>query len=101
MVDHLHQLRKTQQSLSQELGRDASLEELAAATGLKSLDIREVLFRAQEPLSLDGHQSSQSEWRLLDSLACEVSKPQEQVDAALMQEDIQQLLDELPKQEAE
>ena len=101
MVDQLHQLRKTQQSLSQELGRDASLEELAAATGLKPLDIREVLFRAQEPLSLDGQHNSQSELSLLDSLACEVSKPQEQVDATLMQEDIHQLLDELPAQEAE
>jgi RNA polymerase nonessential primary-like sigma factor len=101
MVDQLHRLRQTQQSLSQELGRDPSLEELAAATGLKSLDIREVLFRAQEPLSLDGHQASQSELSLLDSLACEVSQPLEQVDATLMQEDIQQLLDELPAQEAE
>ena len=34
-------------------------------------------------------------------LACEASKPQEQVDATLMQEDIHQLLDELPAQEAE
>jgi RNA polymerase nonessential primary-like sigma factor len=101
MVDQLHRLRQTQQSLSQELGRDPSLEELAAATGLKSLDIREVLFRAQEPLSLDGHQASQSELSLLDSLASEVSQPLEQVDATLMQEDIQQLLDELPAQEAE
>jgi RNA polymerase sigma factor (sigma-70 family) len=38
---------------------------------------------------------------LLDSLACEVSRPQEQVDATLMQEDLHQLLDELPEQEAE
>ena len=101
MVDQLHRLRQNQQSLSQQLGRDPNLEELAAATGLKSLDIREVLFRAQEPLSLDGHQVSQSELSLLDSLACEVSKPQEQVDTTLMQEDIHQLLDELPEQEAE
>ncbi len=101
MVDQLYRLRQTQQSLSQQLGRDPNVEELAAATGLKPLDIREVLFRAQEPLSLDGHQASQSELSLLDSLACEVSKPQEQVDVTLMQEDIHQLLDELPAQEAE
>ena len=101
MVDQLFRLRQTQQSLSQQLGRDPNLEELAAATGLKPLDIREVLFRAQEPLSLDGHQTSQSEWSLLESLACEVSKPLEHVDTSLMQEDIHQLLDELPKQEAE
>jgi RNA polymerase nonessential primary-like sigma factor len=101
MVDQLHRLRTAQQSLSHQLGRDPSLEELAAATGLKPLDIREALFRAQEPLRLDGYQSCQSELSLLDSLACEVSKPQEQVDASLMQEDIHQLLNELPAQEAE
>ncbi len=101
MVDQLYRLRQTQQSLSQQLGREPNLEELAAATGLKSLDIREVLFRAQEPLSLDGQQNSQSELSLLDSLACDFSKPQEQVDATLMQEDIHQLLDELPAKEAE
>ena len=101
MVDQLHRLRQSQQSLSQQLGRDPSLEEVASATGLKPLDIREVLFRAQEPLSLDGQWAGQAQPSLLDSLACEVSKPQEQVDASLMQEDIQQLLDELPEQEAE
>jgi RNA polymerase nonessential primary-like sigma factor len=101
MVDQLHRLRQTQQSLSQQLGRDPNLEELAAATGLQPLDIREVLFRAQEPLSLDGQRFCQSTPSLLDSMTCEVSKPQELVDATLMQEDIQQLLDELPAQEAE
>ena len=101
MVDQLHRLRQTQQSLSQQLGRDPNLEELAAAAGLQPLDIREVLFRAQEPLSLDGQRFCQSTPSLLDSITCEVSKPQELVDATLMQEDIQQLLDELPAQEAE
>jgi RNA polymerase nonessential primary-like sigma factor len=101
MVDQLHRLRQTQHSLSQKLGRDPNLEELAAATGIESLDIREVLFRAQEPLRLDGCQASPSEFNLLDTLACEVSKPQEHVDATLMQEDIHQLLDELSEPEAE
>ena len=100
-MDQLHRLRQAQQSLSQQLGRDPNLEELAAATGLKSLDIREVLFRAQEPLSLEGQENSQSELSLLNSLACDVSKPLEQLDATLIQEDIHQLLDELPAQEAE
>jgi len=101
MVDQLHRLRKTQHSLSQDLGREPSLEELAAATGLKPLDIREVLFRAQEPLSLDVQQAHASELTLLDSLACKFSKPQEQLATTLMCQDIQQLLDELPEQEAE
>ena len=101
MVDQLHRLRQAQQALSHQLGRDPSLEELAAATGLKPLDIREALFRAQEPLSLDGHHPHEQELHLLDSLACQISRPQEQVAATQMCQDIQRLLHQLPVQEAE
>ena len=101
MVGHLHRLRQAQQTLSQELGRDPSVAELAAATGLKPLEIREVLFRAQLPLSLDAHQGSDSGFSLMDGLACQLSHPQERIEAALMRQDIQRLLSELPDQEAE
>jgi len=102
MVSQLHRLRQTQQALGQQLGRDPSLSELAAATGLTPLDIREVLFRAQEPLSLDGFQREDTEQqRLLDTLACESTRPQDLVVSALMRQDIQRLLQELPDREAE
>ena len=101
MLDQLQRLRQAQQNLSHELGRDPSLEELATATGLKPLDIRETLFRAQEPLSLDGHYPHDQELRLLDSLACQISRPQDQVASSLMRQDIQRLLHQLPVQEAE
>ncbi|MEX1325128.1 MAG: sigma-70 family RNA polymerase sigma factor [Synechococcaceae cyanobacterium] len=101
MVQKLQRLRQTQHALMQELGRDPSLDELALATGLKPLDIREVLFRAQEPLSLDSHQGGETDLRLLDTLACQSSRPQEQVMASLMRQDIEELLNELPPREAE
>ena len=101
MVDQLQKLRQVQQTLGHQLGRDPNLAELAAATGLKPLDIREALFRAQEPLSLDGHHPHDQELRLLDSLACQLSRPHEQVTSTLMRQDIQRLLAQLPPQEAE
>jgi RNA polymerase nonessential primary-like sigma factor len=101
MVDQLHRLRQAQQRLGQQLGRDPSLGELAAATGLKPLDIREVLFRAQEPLSLDGQQGEGADRQLIDTLACQGSLPQERITAALLRQDIEGLLAELPPQEAE
>lgn len=101
MVAQLHRLKVAQQTLAQQLGRDPSLAELAAATGLKPLDIREVLFRAQEPLSLDGHPGQDSDLRLLDSLACPGSRPQELITAALLRQDVVRLLRQLPAREAE
>ena len=100
MVEQLMRLRQCQQSLGQKLGRDPSLAELAEATGLKALDIREVLFRAQEPLSLDAQQAGSSDLRLAETLACRSTNPQEEVATALMQQDIERLLNDLPDQEA-
>jgi RNA polymerase nonessential primary-like sigma factor len=100
MVDQLHRLRQCQRTLGQTLGRDPSLAELAEATGMKALDIREVLFRAQEPLSLDAQQGADTELRLGETLACRSSSPQEQMASALMQQDIERLLDDLPAAEA-
>jgi RNA polymerase nonessential primary-like sigma factor len=101
MVQQLQRLRQMQQQLSQVLGRDPSLSELAEALGLTPLDLRELLFRAQEPLSLDGHQGGLEDFRLLDTLACQACRPEERLTATLMRQDIESLLAELPPQEAE
>jgi RNA polymerase nonessential primary-like sigma factor len=101
MVQQLQRLRQMQQQLSQTLGRDPSLSELAEALGVTPLDLRELLFRAQEPLSLDGHQGAPEDFRLLDTLACQACRPEERLTAALLRQDIGALLAELPPQEAE
>jgi RNA polymerase nonessential primary-like sigma factor len=100
MVEQLQRLRQFQQRLGQQLGRDPSLAELAEATGLKDLDIREVLFRAQEPLSLDAEQGTTRELRLIETLACRSTNPQETITTNLMRQDIESLLKRLPEQEA-
>ena len=100
MVDQLHRLRQCQQQLGQQLGRDPSLGELAEATGLNPLDIREILFRAQEPLSLDAQSGSGSEQTLMETLACRSSNPHDQLTAAFLQQGIAGLLDDLADAEA-
>ena len=101
MVAQLHRLRQAQQTLGQRLGRDPGLAELAAATGLKPLDVREVLFRAQQPLSLDARQGHGTELTLLDTLVCPISTPQERVESALVRQNLHHRLSELPPREAE
>jgi RNA polymerase nonessential primary-like sigma factor len=101
MVDLISKLRRAQQTLWQELGRNPSLSELEAATGFKSLDIREALFRAQEPLSLDSAQASQDELRLMDTLRCSSSPPQDQMAQLHLRKDLETLLAELPSTEAQ
>ena len=100
MVDQLHRLRSSQQALAQQLGRDPSLSELAEASGLSDLDIREVLFRAQEPLSLDAQSGAASEWKLMETLACPSSKPEDQLASSYLKQDIARTLKALADPEA-
>ena len=101
MVEVLSKVRRAQQTLSQSLGRAPGLEEVAEATGLRPLDIREALFRAQEPLSLDGTPLGTEDLRLVDTIPCQAKPPQERVDGVMLQQDLVQLLGELLPQEAE
>jgi|UniRef100_UPI00404A0A9A RNA polymerase nonessential primary-like sigma factor len=101
MHERLHRLRSTQHQLAQQLGREPSLQDLATATGLKALDIREVLFRAQEPLSLESHSGQHDAFNLMDTLPCQARPPQELITADLLRQDILEILEELPGNEAE
>ena len=101
MLDRLQRLRRCQQELRQMLGREPNLEELAEATELKPLDIREALFRAQEPLSLDSSHGPAKDLRLMDTLRCGAQQPQEQLSSRHLQSDLVARLQELPAKEAE
>lgn len=96
----LSKLRRAQHTLWHELGRAPRLDELADHTGLKELDIRETLFRAQQPLSLDSAQS-EDDTSLLDRIACGGEEPAEGLTRTHMRHDIQDLLKHLPADQAE
>ena len=99
--EHLGKLRRAQQTLWQQFGRAPSVEELAEATGLKPLDIREILFRAQQPLSLDASSSTIEDNNLHERISCGAPRPDDRLQGHLLSHDLEQLLLELPAQEAE
>lgn len=100
MVELLSKLRRAQQILWQELGRNPTLAEISDATGLKPLDIREALFRAQEPLSLNATYAGQEDLSLMDSLRCSATPPAERLTEQHLRADLETLLAELPENEA-
>jgi len=97
----LGKLRRAQQDLTQQLGRTPNVEELALKTGMKPLDIQEVLFRSQQPLSLDASQHVEGDTTLLERLHCSATPPDERLVGQLFCHDLEQLLLELPPQEAD
>ncbi|NBQ20238.1 MAG: sigma-70 family RNA polymerase sigma factor [Synechococcaceae bacterium WB6_3B_236] len=98
---NLGKLRRSQQELLQRLGRIPTVEELAEATGLKPLEIRETLFRSQHTISLDGSGSGDDDGSLLDQLSCSAEAPSERITGHLFRQDLETLLGELPSTEAE
>ncbi|MFN7229272.1 MAG: sigma-70 family RNA polymerase sigma factor [Synechococcaceae cyanobacterium] len=101
LADTLARVRRAQQSLGHSLGRPPGLEELAAATGLRPLDIREALFRSQEPLSLDAAPVSHSGLRLVETIACPAQAPEALVLDDQRRQDLLQVLQDLAPPEAE
>lgn len=99
--DRLTQIRRAQQALAQRLGRAPELFELAAETGLKPLDLRELLFRAQQPLSLDACITSDTGLNLMERLACGSPLPGDHLERQHLRHDLQRILHELPAQQAE
>jgi RNA polymerase nonessential primary-like sigma factor len=99
--ESLSRLRRAQQTLWQRLGRTPSIEELAEESGLKQLDIQETLFRAQQPVSLDASLSEEGDGSLLDRVRCGTTAPDERLTQHLLGHDLEQLLQDLPSQEAE
>jgi RNA polymerase nonessential primary-like sigma factor len=99
--ESLSRLRRAQQSLWQRLGRTPSIEELAEESGLKPLDIQETLFRAQQPVSLDSSLSEEGDGSLLDRVRCATTAPDERLTQHLLGHDLEQVLQDLPSQEAE
>jgi RNA polymerase primary sigma factor len=53
MIETIHKINRTQRRLVQELGREATEEEIAKESGFPSEKIRKILKIAQEPISLE------------------------------------------------
>jgi RNA polymerase nonessential primary-like sigma factor len=98
--DALSRLKRGQRDLSQVLGRTPSVQELAEATGLSELDVREVMFRAQQPLSFEGQTADGEAFNLLDTVACAGMQPEQLAQQDCLKSNIHSLLDQMPEQEA-
>lgn len=90
-------VRRVAETLASELGRDATLEELSAATEMKREDIVMALEAGNEVESLQKtvYQKEGSEISLMDRIPSEKNETEEVVNQLLLQ----QLLEELEEQE--
>jgi RNA polymerase nonessential primary-like sigma factor len=97
ITETLNKLKKGQRELSQELGRTPTITELAAAVELPEEEVKDLLFRARQPVSLETKVGDGEDTELLDLLAGEGLGPDEMVASECLKGDLRALLDQLPE----
>lgn len=101
ITEKLNKIKKAQRQLSQELGRAATVGELAQELDLTTKQVREYLERARQPLSLDLRVGDNQDTELGDLLEDSGTSPEEFTAQSSLQIDLEQLMAELTPQQRE
>ena len=96
ITETLNKLKKGQRELSQELGRAPTVTELAEYVELPEEEVKDLLCRARQPVSLETKVGDGEDTELLDLLAAEGTQPDELVDGECLRGDMRALLERLP-----
>jgi RNA polymerase nonessential primary-like sigma factor len=97
ITETLNKLKKGQRDLSQLLGRTPTLTELAEAVELPEDEVKDLLCRARQPVSLETKVGDGDDTELLDLLAGDGELPDERLDGECLKGDLRALLDQLPE----
>jgi len=100
LVEQVNKLSRLKRELHQQLGRDATMAELAAESGIAEDKIADLLDHARDPVSLDMPVGSDEEAPLGDFIEdSESTSAEAQVVAGFMHEDINKVLRTLDERE--
>lgn len=102
MVETINRLTRTSRALLQELGRDATIEEIAQAMELPVAKVREIKRIAQEPVSLETPIGEEEDSHLGDFIEDAVAiAPAEAAAQMMLKKQLEELLGTLKPREAE
>ena len=97
ITEMLNKLKKGQRELSQELSRTPSLKELSEYVELPEDDVKDLMSKAGQPVSLETKIGDGEDTILLDLLSNEIDMPSEQIESDCMKGDLESLLEQLPE----
>jgi RNA polymerase nonessential primary-like sigma factor len=97
ITEMLNKLKKGQRELSQELGRTPSVTELASFVELPEEEVKDLMCRARQPVSLEMKVGDGDDTELLELLAGDAELPSEQVEGECLKGDLRDLLGQLPE----
>ncbi len=99
MTEKLGKIKKTQRQLAIKLGRQSTIEEIAEVLDLKPQQVRDCLFQARQPISLDVKIGSEQNTELGDLLEDHGQTPDEFATINCLKDDLEKwMLDLTPQQ---
>ncbi|MBW4650916.1 MAG: RNA polymerase sigma factor, RpoD/SigA family [Kastovskya adunca ATA6-11-RM4] len=101
ITEKLNKIKKAQRQLAQQLGRAATVLELATELELTPKQVREYLERARQPLSLDLRVGDNQDTELVELLEDTGPSPEDFVTQSAMQVDLEKLMADLTPQQRE
>ena len=101
ITEKLNKIKKAQRYLAQNLGRAATVAELAQELDLTPKQVREYLERARQPLSLDLRVGDNQDTELVELLEDTGPSPEDFVTHSAMQVDLEKLMADLTPQQRE
>ena len=96
ITEMLNKLKKGQRELSQDLGRTPTVTELAEFVELPEDDVKDLMCRARQPVSLEMKVGDGDDTELLELLAGDGDLPSDQVEEDCLKGDLRDLLRQLP-----
>ena len=96
ITEMLNKLKKGQRELSQDLGRTPTVTELAQYVDLPEDDVKDLMCRARQPVSLEMKVGDGDDTELLELLAGDGELPSDQVEEDCLKGDLRSLLGQLP-----
>jgi len=97
ITEMLNKLKKGQRELSQELSRTPTIKELSEYVELPENEVKDLMSRAGQPVSLETKIGDGEDTILLDLLSNEIDMPSEQIESDCMKGDLETLLEQLPE----
>ena len=101
ITEKLNKIKKAQRKLSQDLGRSATIPELAEAVDLSVKQVRDYLERARTPLSLDARIGDNQDTELVELLEDNGPQPEDYAVRSALRNDLHTLMDGLTPQQRE
>ncbi|MGV0107911.1 RpoD/SigA family RNA polymerase sigma factor [Nostoc sp. DSM 114167] len=101
IFEKLNKIKRVQRELSQQLGRVPTTAEIATALSLTASQVRECLYLARQPFSLEARVGEQQDTELQDILEDDGPSPEDYAVEESLHQDLQDLLAKLSPQQRE